>query len=668
MCSSFPQYGDGSSKFIDDERLPMLSSMTRFEDHELRVSKRLMASVVALIVCLGPSAYAQDTSELHKIYSVTTWGGTDGFTFGNAHAIVQDAAGYLWLGTSIGLVRFDGVEFRPWRIEGIPLDTFITALLVSSDDTLWVGLTTGIVRIKNDEVTLYTTRDGFRGELVEQILEDRDKTIWVSTATGVWRLRSDRWELIGRPQGLPIRAASALFIDREGLLWIGTAEGLFRRRVNSDTFQKLTTSSSPVKAIVADSHGLLWATDSERTLSPVPDGSQTQRWPGQSFGAASDVMRDRHGNVWVGTSGRGVIRLRSAGAGHGYERPEQITRNEGLAGDSARALFEDREGNIWIGMAGGVTRLTERRVTSFAEGETVSALSTTADGSIWIGTRTGLIRFLDGRQQRYAEGHGLPSSNIVSLHSRGGTLWVATERGVVRLIDGSFRILRTPGEVVLQRIRVISTDSEGGVWISDLNDGLFRFSDGVLRRVEAVRDLRTSALHADKSGRLWVGQLNGDIAVYDIRHSTLTTAATSSRGTITAIHQDSRGTVWIGSTTGLSRLEGDHLVSEDNIEELASGVLSIAEVGRNQLWIATRAGLLRAEVDGTANVSSKSSQVSNVRVYDASDGLPALPVRGYPGVTHTDDGSLFFATANGVAKVAPASLPAAKEQPQRRFE
>jgi signal transduction histidine kinase len=170
-------------------------------------------------------------------------------------------------------------------------------------------------------------------------------------------------------------------------------------------------------------------------------------------------------------------------------------------------------------------------------------------------------------------------------------------------------------------------------------------------------------LYADKAGRLWVGQLNGDIAVYDIRHSILTTAARSSRtGTITAIHEDTRGNIWVGTTTGLSRLESGQLVSEE-IEELASGVLSITEVGRNQLWIATRAGLLRAEVEDTANLPSKSSQVNNVRVYDASDGLPALPVRGYPGVTNTDDGSLLFATANGVARIAPASMPAAKEQP-----
>ena len=153
-------------------------------------------------------------------------------------------------------------------------------------------------------------------------------------------------------------------------------------------------------------------------------------------------------------------------------------------------------------MAGGVTRLTERRVTSFAEGETVSAISTTTDGSIWLGTRTGLIRFLDGRQQRYAEGDGLPSSNIVSLHSQGGTLWVATQRGVVRLIDGSFRPLRTPGGVVLQRVRSMSTDSDGGVWISDLNDGLFRFSDGVLTRVEAIRDNVLDALRGQSRAPL----------------------------------------------------------------------------------------------------------------------------------------------------------------------
>ena len=64
-----------------------------------------------------------------------------------------------------------------------------------------------------------------------------------------------------------------------------------------------------------------------------------------------------------------------------YHEVELVTRRDGLAANAVRALFEDREGNIWIGMTGGLTRLSERKVTSLAEGEAVSSLAAPKDGS-----------------------------------------------------------------------------------------------------------------------------------------------------------------------------------------------------------------------------------------------------------------------------------------------
>ena len=38
----------------------------------------------------------------------------DGVPIGPVYAIAQDAEGYLWLGTTRGVVRFDGARFTPW--------------------------------------------------------------------------------------------------------------------------------------------------------------------------------------------------------------------------------------------------------------------------------------------------------------------------------------------------------------------------------------------------------------------------------------------------------------------------------------------------------------------------------------------------------------------------
>lgn len=641
-------------------------------------AKGVVASALILVVCHGSAAYARDAQDLLAAYTLKTWVGTDGFSFGDTNAIAQDAVGYLWVGTSLGLVRFDGVRFVPWRTEGVPLDTFVTALYASSDGSLWVGLTTGIVRIRNEEATLYAAREGFRGDLVGRIVEDRDKTIWASGAAGVWRFRDEHWEQISASRGLPPRASSALFLDRDGALWVGSAEGIYRRPAGADTFEHVVATSSTVRAIVGDSAGSLWATDPLRTLTAVSvAGSERARptyrgldlrgSPGQGFGAASDVLLDRRGNMWVATFGQGLLRARRRG--HSYEAPEQITRREGLAANSVRALFEDREGNIWIGTAGGLTRLSEKRMTSIAEGETVSALAATSDGSVWVGTNSALIRLSDGGQRRYTASDGLPGATIRSLHAeRDGTLWVATNRGLARLVGGRFVPVHLPEGTLLQRTTSMTTDREGALWLSDLDDGLFRFAEDMLTNVDAPGVQRPMTVYSDRAGRVWIGQLSGDLAVYEnSRLAFYSTADGSEIGTVTAIYEDRHGTVWVGATTGLGRVDNGHFVRED-IENLASGVLAIVEDAHNRLWIATRDGILCASFSEPAQAGANSPRLTDFLVYDASDGLPGVPVRALPGVVRGTDGSLSFATANAVARIVPERLIDSGPTPRIRIE
>ena len=49
----------------------------------------------------------------------------DGLPSNRINAIAQDRAGYLWIATSDGLARFDGVAFRVWRAEQGLRDNFV---------------------------------------------------------------------------------------------------------------------------------------------------------------------------------------------------------------------------------------------------------------------------------------------------------------------------------------------------------------------------------------------------------------------------------------------------------------------------------------------------------------------------------------------------------------
>jgi ligand-binding sensor domain-containing protein len=63
------------------------------------------------------------------------------------------------------------------------------------------------------------------------------------------------------------------------------------------------------------------------------------------------ILRDRAGNVWVGTQG-GLSRFAD---GKFHEEPPE----EGTS-CAIHALFEDREGSLWVGSAEGLERLTAK--------------------------------------------------------------------------------------------------------------------------------------------------------------------------------------------------------------------------------------------------------------------------------------------------------------------
>src|SRR4051794_25523790 len=86
-------------------------------------------------------------------HSLESWDERQGLPSGRIWAITQDAAGYLWIASEAGLVRFDGVRFVRWTSEDghpLPEGVFAYSLLSSRDGSLWLGFYAGgIGRIRD---------------------------------------------------------------------------------------------------------------------------------------------------------------------------------------------------------------------------------------------------------------------------------------------------------------------------------------------------------------------------------------------------------------------------------------------------------------------------------------------------------------------------------------
>src|SRR6202171_2776641 len=166
---------------------------------------------------LALQAQARDSNKPLTEYTHTVWTHKDGIPSAFIYSIAQTRDGYLWLATTDGLVRFDGVRFVHWRPKTghTALLGVVRSLCATRDGSLWIGTATGLVgHIRGDNLTTLSV-----GAQAEAILEDRDGTLWVATENRVLRFRAGTREQIGAAITLPGSFLSGLLQDGSGSIW-----------------------------------------------------------------------------------------------------------------------------------------------------------------------------------------------------------------------------------------------------------------------------------------------------------------------------------------------------------------------------------------------------------------------------------------------------------------
>src|SRR5262249_48115931 len=128
------------------EHVAQVETMTRYP---LRLMDRVRSRrgpfahgiVLAFTLLVCRSAFALDPALDISQYAHTSWKNRDGFSKGRITALAQTPDGYLWIGTELGLSRFDGVRNVSWQPpsgQSLP-SPFIRSLLVTRDGRLWIA-------------------------------------------------------------------------------------------------------------------------------------------------------------------------------------------------------------------------------------------------------------------------------------------------------------------------------------------------------------------------------------------------------------------------------------------------------------------------------------------------------------------------------------------------
>jgi len=355
----------------------------------------LGACLVVAVLCSPASAL--DPSRHISQYGHTVWRIQDG-AIDPAAEITQTADGYLWLGSTNGLLRFDGVKFVPYAPPGLNLPTRgFTFLLGARDGSLWLGMRRGLSRLKDGKLQVYTKPDDYSG--ISKILEDHEGTIWITRYNAprgegpLCRVEGNGLHCYGEADGIPVRYGLGLKEDKSGNIWFGSTVLCRWRQGSAKTYlneiRKHKDAGDGVYDVAAGSSGEVWA-----AIDGVGRDLGIRHFSGGKWAAyvipgldgttvlSHALFVDRNQSLWIGTEQNGLYRVHDGMVDH-------YGNTDGLSGNSVGPFFEDHEGNIWVLTAGGLDMFRDTPVVNYSmrEGLSASTYSILAlrDDSLWIG-------------------------------------------------------------------------------------------------------------------------------------------------------------------------------------------------------------------------------------------------------------------------------------------
>ena len=584
-------------------------------------------------------------------YSVTAWGHKDGLPSTFIYSIAQTADGFLWLGTSDGLVRFDGVQFTPWHItqpKEAPLGE-VHALRVCRGGDLLVGTGTGTLSRLHGGRMKTVALDA----RVEWIEEARDGSLWVAVSTAVWHVDGTNLAAIEPPIALPGDWLSGPMEGSDGRQWITTRKGVFRVGAQS----RLARAGAQPAWLMRGHDGRLALLDESGGVRSAEDGRTIWRGGGllPRGSTISEATADSEGNVWIALRGNGVIRVAALG---GRASAERFTRNDGVSSDFVHGVFEDEERDLWIATENGLDRLQRNNVLSLTRregliGDTVTSIAAGEDGSLWLGAADGLVRMAGGKQAEYL--HGV---RVLSLTSGHGQLWAGTTRGLMQWKDGNTS--STPQDAKFNAITSLSEDASGALWFYDAGNGLFRQVPGSSPEKVADRLLAhdaVTAMYGARDGQVWFGLYNGDIVAY--RNGAFRAYSTQDGlrgGEVHGLTEGAAGELWAATERGLCVLTDGRFDCWNTLSGLPGDrVLWALPDASGKIWLGYNIGVARMDLKELLGVKAEGREKPRWRLFDARDGIENSPaVKGSAPAVLTHDGHLWLTTSQGLATLDPA--------------
>jgi ligand-binding sensor domain-containing protein/serine phosphatase RsbU (regulator of sigma subunit) len=630
----------------------------------------------------------------------------------------SDSYGFLWVGTSGGLNRYDGYTFKLFK--HIPYDStslsqnFIRCITEDQNKNLWIGTNyglnfydrkTGKFKQYIHNPTESATVSDYR---ILSVYADRKGFIWIKTEQSIDRLDPQFNSIVHfkhfsrSTQVYPENQNSPILEDKNGILWFGSNDGLFSFNPETTDLSQFffkpennqSISDNQVLSIYETKNGQLWVGTKNGVNKYDPVQRNFRRFlyseneqDNSALNSVYAIIEGPDGYLWLG-SNKGIIAFDPLKAESEYLTNLLINKSLYLIGPIT-GLIMDNSGLIWMSGFEGLYKIDTKpkkfRVYNstfnsfpFLSGENISCIYKENDDIIWVGERDNGLNMLNrktGFNTRYYSGSSDKLRQIKSdmvrciFTDHNGTIWLGSANGLEifnpdsRTFESFEKKFPLVSSVILnnQRILCIIEDKNQDLWLGT-DDGVIRFQRNLKRFTSYNKIFRDSI--------------------------------TVKMGLVYAMTTDSENKTWIGTENGLFCYDNpkDLFYAYEETgkkNDLSSRIIySLHFDSRNTLWVGTASGLNRfnpqnetfelfTEANGLSNdminailedenyclwlstnkgMSKYDILKNEFTNFDVTEGLQSYEFN-HSVATKANDGEMFFGGISGFNSFYPQNLP-----------
>ncbi len=602
-----------------------------------------LLTILLLFICIYGNAQ-------YKFEYLTT---EDGLSTNSIKCIYRDSKDYLWIGTEIGLDKYDSYKIKTYNHNDIQAGTISSSNIVDiaedSNNNVWIGTVDGLNLYlpESDSFTVFRNNPAdihsIDNNSIFSLFNDSKGNLWISTdgkCLNKWVPETKQF--IRYPIENSVGKIS-INEDSKGNLWF-VAAGLpgikrFDPETGNITSYIDTTINRirTIKGLYIDKDDLIWITSYQEGLisfDPATEKFRLFNSNGNGLGTngtfVNSVIEEDNQHLWIGVDQGGINRFDKISETFEYIMYTEEDEN-GLSNNGVWEIYKDNEGIIWCITSSGGLNIYNPQKKAFK-----------------------LFR------------HNINSSNTVSSNMIGcfyedsqGMIWIGTDNNGLNLFNpqtANFKSYKhdpaNSFSISSNTIRCIAEDNNKDLWIGTWISGFNQFKRKTGEFHCYMPDDKdpssisgTTVWHCivDHKGIFWLAIHNVGVDLFDKNKGVIkrftpdqNDAKSLSSIKVWYIFEDTDRNIWLCTDNGLNLYNSidnsfivyKHLPSKN--------IKAIAEDLHKNLWVGTDKGICQIKADGTI-----------LQAYNKNNGLAGNIVNG---VVCDNNGNIWVSTNNGISK------------------